>query len=100
VRRALTLEELAARLSVTLAEGKGFGSGTLKTNNKIFAMLSGGRLVVKLPAARVSELVAAGAGEHFDGGKGKPMKEWFALDPASGMDWEALAREALRFVGR
>jgi hypothetical protein len=93
-------DDLAAQLGVTLAPGKGFGSGTLKTNNKIFAMMSGGRLVVKLPAARVSALVADGEGEHFDAGKGKPMKEWFALDPASGLAWEALAREALRFVDR
>jgi hypothetical protein len=100
MRKALTLEELAARLGVALAPGKGFGAGTLKTNNKIFAMLSDGRLVVKLPATRVSELVAAGEGEHFDGGKGKPMKEWFALDPASRLEWESLAREALGFVGR
>ena len=54
-----------------------------------------GRLVLKLPAARVDELVSAGAGLHFDANKGIPMKEWLSLDPGSDEDWLALAREAL-----
>jgi hypothetical protein len=74
--------------------GRGFGSSALKVDNRIFAMLSGGRLVVKLPRARVAALIAAGDGAPFDAGKGRPMKEWVALDAA----WEARSREALEFV--
>ena len=38
--------------------GKGFGSGALKVDGKIFAMISSqGLFVVKLPKDRVSELV-------------------------------------------
>jgi hypothetical protein len=37
---------------VTVAEGRGFGSGTLQVNGRIHAMVSRGRFVVKLPRAR------------------------------------------------
>ncbi|MEV7022599.1 hypothetical protein [Kitasatospora sp. NPDC093558] len=78
--------------------GRRFGSDALKADGHIFAMLSAGRLVLKLPRARVDELVAAAEGEHFDAGKGRPMREWLALDPASALDWDQLAREAYVFV--
>ena len=78
--------------------GSGFGRSALKYRRRIFAMHVRGRLVVKLPAARVAELVAAGHGDHFDANKGIPMKEWFALDPDSALSWEDLAREALAFA--
>ena len=77
-----------------------FGSNALKVDGRIFAMLVRGRLVVKLPARRVDDLVQHGEGERFDAGKSRPMREWLALDPSSTMDWLALAREALAFVGR
>ena len=76
-----------------------FGASALKTGGKIFAMLTKDRLVVKLPRDRVDALVASGDGERLDPGHGRVMKEWLSLDPASGEDWEALAREALGFVG-
>jgi hypothetical protein len=79
-------------------EGK-FGSAALKVHGRIFAMLVRGALVVKLPAARVTELVETGEGEHFYAGKSKPMREWLALSPGSALDWHALTREALDFIG-
>jgi hypothetical protein len=83
---------------VVLAGGKGFGAGTLKVDGKIFAMISsGGRFVAKLPADRVDEFVRDGIGQRFDGGRGKPMKEWLALDHATGL-WIEIAKEARRFV--
>ncbi|HLG78512.1 MAG TPA: TfoX/Sxy family protein [Ktedonobacteraceae bacterium] len=79
---------------------KEFGSSALKVRNKIFAMLIGGRLVVKLPKARVDALVASGNGERFDPKKnGHVMKEWLVLDPASDEEWLPLATEAMTFVG-
>jgi TfoX/Sxy family transcriptional regulator of competence genes len=81
-----------------LTTGSAFGSGTLRVRGKIFAMLTRGGLVVKLPKARVDELVATGEGVRFDANKGKPMKEWFSLDPQSRLAWLPLAQEALAFV--
>ena len=40
--------------------GGGFGRSALRYRGKIFAMLVRGSLVVKLPAGRVTELVASG----------------------------------------
>jgi len=82
-----------------VTEGKGFGSsGQLKVDGRIFAMLVRDELVLKLPRARVDELVGASEGRHFDAGKGRPMREWFVLDPASSKRWAPLAREAFEFV--
>jgi hypothetical protein len=72
-------------------------SAVLSVNGKIFAMMVKGNFVVKLPRARVEELVAAGKGTHFDPGHGRLMKEWVAM--AGGKPgWVALAQEAHRFV--
>ena len=95
------VDELLATAGVTPpSPGGGFGSSALRVQNKIFAMLVRGRLVVKLPKARVDELVADGAGDRFDANKGTPMKEWFNLAPTSDLAWSPLAREALDYVNR
>jgi TfoX/Sxy family transcriptional regulator of competence genes len=76
-----------------------FGASELQVGGKIFAMLSGGRLVVKLPRQRVDALVAAGDGERFDPRRdGRLMKEWLALAPSADADWLPLAKEALDYV--
>ena len=90
--------DLARTLGVQPAEGGGFGGGTLTTTGKIFAMLVGGRLVVKLPAARCAELVADGTGEVFTMGNGRRMREWVAIEVAHPARWAELAREARTFV--
>jgi len=91
--------ELVGAVGVTPPRGgSGFGRSALRFQGKIFAMLVRGRLVVKLPAPRVDALVAAGDGVRFDANKGTPMREWLSLDPGSGQDWLALAREALDFA--
>jgi hypothetical protein len=82
-----------------LPQSRRFGSTELRVNNKIFAILSKGRLVVKLPRQRVDTLIASGAGERFDPGHGRLMKEWLSVDPAYEADWQPLAREAMAFVG-
>jgi hypothetical protein len=93
-------DEYAGVSGVTVpAGGSGFGSNAIKINKSIFAMLVNDRLVVKLPAARVEELIAARDGVPFDAGKGKPMKEWVGLivDDATARQ---LVTEAMTFVGR
>lgn len=80
------------------AASKGFGSGALKVNGKIFAMVSSrGQFVVKLARDRVAALVADGIGEPFDPGHGRKMKEWLALS-GQPRRWKALAEEAYAFV--
>ena len=85
------------------AEGgpqRAFGSTSLKTNGKIFAMLVNGRLVVKLDRGRVDALVASGAGNRFDPGHGRLMKEWLDLESDSDQTWLDLATESEAFVAK
>jgi hypothetical protein len=85
---------------VTRGVGKGFGSGGLKVDGKLFALVSSrGQYVVKLPRKRVEELVDQRVGELFDPGHGRLMLEWLALDGATAR-WIELAKEARAFVGR
>ena len=79
--------------------GKLFSSHGLKLNGKIFAMITHGRLVVKLPKSRVAALVADGLGEPFDPGHGRLMKEWISLH-GDRPDWTKLIAEARTFVGQ
>jgi TfoX/Sxy family transcriptional regulator of competence genes len=94
-RYAGTLSEHAAnRASPTKRR---FGSNALKVNGKIFAMMSQDTLVVKLPRARVDELVDGGFGKRFDPGHGRLMKEWLAVSAPTRL-WATLVREAHDFV--
>ena len=78
---------------------KGFGSNELMVGGKIFAMLSGGRLVVKLPRQQVEALVLSANGKQFDPQRnGRLMKEWLVLNPDSDQDWLTLATDAMQFV--
>jgi hypothetical protein len=78
---------------------RGFGSAALKVKDKIFAMLVGDRLVVKLPRARVDALVAAADGERFDPRhNGRVMKEWLVVAPGHEDEWLTLAQDAMRYI--
>jgi hypothetical protein len=68
-------------------------------NGKIFAMLTRGTFVVKLPKERVDDLVDAGKGKRFDPGQGRLMREWIAVE-AGALPWVALAKEAHSYVRR
>ena len=81
-----------------MARAQGFGSKGLKVARKLFAFHSKGRLVLKLPSARIDALASTAAGQRFDPGHGRVMKEWVAIDLGSKPLWPRLAREALEFA--
>jgi TfoX/Sxy family transcriptional regulator of competence genes len=97
---ATIVDVLLGEADVTFGSSgrKGFGSSTLWVSGKIFAMLVNGKLVAKVPRKRVDALIASGAGERFDPGHGRLMKEWVAVEPTSVESWLPLAREAKEFV--
>jgi hypothetical protein len=87
------------RKGVSLGSGRrGFGSDALQVDGRIFAVARRGGLVLKLPSARVTELVADGVGTPFDTGKGRPMREWLVVGPHVRARWPELTEEALAFV--
>jgi hypothetical protein len=97
-RFAPVVAALAGQRDVTRESRHGFGSGALKVNGKIFAMMTpSAEFVVKIPKARVDELVSQGIGERFEPGPGRTMKEWLALDRHPKL-WTELAKEAYQFV--
>jgi hypothetical protein len=76
-----------------------FNSDGLRTrrNGRFFATVSAERLLVKLPARRVAELVTSGEGQPFHSG-GRLMREWVLLQPADEAACAAYVDEAHGFV--
>jgi hypothetical protein len=93
------IDRYVADPRVTIGTGFGASRG-LRVNDRIFAIFMDDGLTLKLPAARVDALVAAGHATRFDGGKGRPMREWVTIRAARSGEWDALADEALAFVAR
>ena len=57
----------------------------------------GSGLVVKLPADRVSDLIAGGQGAPF-APAGKVFKEWVSIPKRDRRRWRSLLREGVAFV--
>jgi hypothetical protein len=98
-------DQVVARLSAVdgvsaAAGGRRSGAPALRRHGRIFAMLSAGRLVVKLPRSRVDHLVGAGLGTRFEGPPGTPLKEWFVLAADSRLPWLDLSTEAAEHAAR
>jgi hypothetical protein len=94
------VEALSWGDEITIGGGKGFGSGALKVNGKIFAVISShNQFVVKLSRKRVEQLVSSGIGIRFEPRPGKLMKEWLVVK-AHQQRWTELAKEACEFVRR
>jgi len=73
--------------------------GLRSGNTKHFAFERKGELVVKLPAGRVAELIASGAGRVMDRGQpDRPLREWVCLRPDDEASAVAYLREARSFV--
>ena len=79
-------------------DGTGFGTNPgLRVRRKIFAILHGGELIVKLPAERCGELVQAGRARPFEIGR-RRMREWVRIAEVDEQEWLRLAREARDYV--
>jgi hypothetical protein len=90
-------EALYTNPAVTRSTMMGFPC--LRINGGFFACVerSTGNLIVKLPADRVNELVATGAGIPF-APDGKVFREWVAFPIPDEGEWAALLAEAQAFV--
>lgn len=75
------------------------GLPCLRINGAFFASCDRrtGDLLVKLPEARVDELVDAGRANSF-APAGRRFREWAAIPPARSRSWKRLLDEALTFV--
>ena len=99
-------EALFASVSERLLDEEGVEQGRmlqatgLRVGGKFFAFATKGDVVVKLPAGRVSELIATGAGEPCNPRGGTPMREWVRLSPADEAACAAYVLEARDFVAR
>jgi hypothetical protein len=90
-------EQLLAEPGVT--QGTMMGYPCLRANGAFFACAerTTGHLIVKLPARRVSDLVAAGSALPF-APNGRTFREWAAFPVADPGEWRALLAEARAFV--
>lgn len=79
-------------------EGTLMNSRCLRVQGDFVAMVApSGQMVVKLPAARVQELVDQGVGEPFAPAK-RVFKEWLAVVGTDEARWRDLLHEAHAFV--
>jgi hypothetical protein len=76
---------------------RGFGSDALTSDGRIFAALSHGKLLLKLPRPRVDELISTHVAEPFVL-RERVMREWLLLPVQRAELWPVLAEEAHRFV--
>jgi hypothetical protein len=92
--------ELAEPLMAAGAERSTMmGFPCLRIDGDFFASLEHrtGDLIVKLPAARVSEMMDSGEAEGF-APAGRRFKEWALITDRDETRWETLLDEALAFV--
>jgi hypothetical protein len=90
-------DELAdASVGGVVTRGTMFGSPGLRTGRRYFATWWHSQLVLKLPSARIEELVSAGHGVPFEPMPGRPMTGWVVVDSA--LDWAPLVDEAEAYV--
>ena len=92
--------ELAEPLMAAGAERSTMmGFPCLRIDGDFFASLEHrtGDLIVKLPADRVNQMIAAGEAEPF-APAGRRFKEWALITNREEATWEALLHDALAFV--
>jgi TfoX/Sxy family transcriptional regulator of competence genes len=82
----------------SITQKKMFGTTALCVGGKVFMFPWRDTLVVKIPAAQVDELIAAGQAERFDPGHGRTSATWAAVFANASAHWPGLAQQARAFV--
>ncbi len=82
---------------VTVNSGR--GAQGLKVGKKMIAMFSRGDLLLKLPPARVDELVATGRGQPYDPGNGRVLGNYVLIPASRSRSWIELCEEAAAAAG-
>ena len=93
---------LAAELRATdprIVESTIMNGRCLRVGKEFLALVDykGSGLVVKLPKARVAELIRTGVGQPF-APAGRVFKEWLSVPKPERRRWLALLREGIAFV--
>jgi TfoX/Sxy family transcriptional regulator of competence genes len=78
----------------------GTGAQGMKFKGKMFAMFTKGQILLKLPSARVDELIASGEGLPYDAGTGKTMKNWVLIPETRKDSWVKYCEEAKNFLAK
>jgi hypothetical protein len=93
-RPALRPIARAYEVSSAAPGGRTFGKNALKVKGKLVALFTQGTLVVKLPPARVTELVATKVGVPFAPSPRRTMKGWLTVTSPKAR-WLDLVTEAV-----
>jgi hypothetical protein len=85
--------------AATVTRSTMMGLPCLRVGGRFFASFDrrATALVVKLPAARVNELIESGDAEPF-APSGRRFREWASIDSGRSETWPPLLDEALKFV--
>lgn len=83
-----------------VVEGTIMGGRCLRVGREFLALVDykGSGLVVKLPAARVTDVIDSGVGQPF-APAGRVFKEWLSVPAVDRRLWMSLLVEAIAFVG-
>jgi hypothetical protein len=107
IGQRMTAEELFWQLAAELqagdariVEGTIMNGRCLRVGKEFLALVDykGSGLVVKLPKARVVELIEEGVGQPF-APAGRIFSEWLSVPKPDRRRWRALLREGVAFVG-
>lgn len=95
--------ELAAELQAEderIVEGTIMSGRCLRVGKEFLALadFKGSGMVVKLPKARVTDLIDSGVGLPF-APAGRVFKEWVSIPEPDRVLWRALLDEGVAFVG-
>ncbi len=71
---------------------------SLKIRKKMFVFFGKGKIVLKLPKERVTELLNSKEGLPYDPGTGNIMKEWVIIPVEFSDKWQDLTLEAKEYA--